>query len=130
MKGKIVLHEETDRILEEYGFLKVTDQEYEALDKEYLLRVRKEPFGIQLPDRPEALLSGKLPGDRSRERQCRRGDHHAGERRDIMSGLLAKDLELLKVNMKTYLAVFLIGFMYLIVQTRWKHLLRSPIRSL
>ena len=51
-EGEIVLHEETDRILEEYGFLKVTEQEYEALDKEYLLRVRKEPFG-------------KLPGDRS-----------------------------------------------------------------
>lgn len=33
-----------------------------------------------------------------------------------MSGLLAKDMELLKINMKTYLAVFLIGFMYLIVQ--------------
>lgn len=44
-EGEIVLHEETDRILEEYGFLKVTEQEYEALDKEYLLRVRKEPFG-------------------------------------------------------------------------------------
>ena len=42
-EGEIVLHEETDRILEEYGFLKVTEQEYEALDKEYLLRVRKEP---------------------------------------------------------------------------------------
>ena len=44
-EGKIVLHEETDRILEEYGFLKVSEQEYEALDREYLLRVRKEPFG-------------------------------------------------------------------------------------
>lgn len=44
-EGKIVLHEETDRILGEYGFLKVSDQEYEALDKEYLLRVRKESFG-------------------------------------------------------------------------------------
>ena len=44
-EGKIVLHEETDRILEEYGFLKVTEQEYEVLDKEYLLRVRKESFG-------------------------------------------------------------------------------------
>ena len=44
-EGKIVLHEETDRILEEYGFLKVSEQEYEVLDKEYLLRVRKESFG-------------------------------------------------------------------------------------
>ena len=44
-EGKIVLHEETDRILEEYGFLKVSEQEYEVLDNEYLLRVRKESFG-------------------------------------------------------------------------------------
>ena len=44
-EGEIVLHEETDRILEEYGFIKVSEQEYKALDKEYLLRVRKEPFG-------------------------------------------------------------------------------------
>ena len=44
-EGKIVLHEETDCILEEYGFLKISEQEYKVLDKEYLLRVRKESFG-------------------------------------------------------------------------------------
>ena len=44
-EGKIVLHEETDRILEEYGFLKMSEKEYKELDKEYLLRVRKESFG-------------------------------------------------------------------------------------
>lgn len=31
-----------------------------------------------------------------------------------MSGLLMKDLELIKINMKTYLAVFLIGLIYLV----------------
>lgn len=44
-EGKIVLHEETDCILEEYGFLKMSEKEFEKLDKEYLLRVKKEPFG-------------------------------------------------------------------------------------
>ena len=44
-EGKLVLHEETDRILEAYGFLKVSEQEYAALDKEYLLRIRRESFG-------------------------------------------------------------------------------------
>ena len=34
-----------------------------------------------------------------------------------MSGLLMKDLELLKVNIKTYLIVFLVGIFYLFVQT-------------
>lgn len=44
-KGKIVLHEDTDRIMEEYGLLKMSEQEFTGLDKEYLLRVRKESFG-------------------------------------------------------------------------------------
>ncbi len=44
-RGEIVLHEETDRILGEYGLLKVTEKQYADLEKEYLLRVKKEPFG-------------------------------------------------------------------------------------
>lgn len=43
--GKIVLHEETDRILDEYGFIKVPEQEFAKLDKEYILRIKKENFG-------------------------------------------------------------------------------------
>ena len=61
-EGKIVLHEETDRILEEYGFLKVSEQEYEVLDNEYLLRVRKESFGYScLTDQKKYYLEN-YPG--------------------------------------------------------------------
>lgn len=61
-EGKIVLHEETDRILEEYGFLKVSDQEYEALDKEYLLRVRKESFGYSCLTNQKNYYLENYPG--------------------------------------------------------------------
>lgn len=43
--GKIILHEETDVLLSDYGLLKVTEEQYAALDKEYLLRRKKEGFG-------------------------------------------------------------------------------------
>lgn len=43
--GKIVLHEETDVLLSEYGVLKVTEEQYEKLDKEYILATKKEKFG-------------------------------------------------------------------------------------
>ncbi len=43
--GKIVLHEDTDVLLNEYGLLKVTDAQYEKLDKSYLLETKKESFG-------------------------------------------------------------------------------------
>ncbi len=44
--GKIILHEETGVILDEYGVLKVTAEQYEKLDKEYLLCAKEENFGF------------------------------------------------------------------------------------
>lgn len=44
-EGRILLHEEGDRLNENYGILKVSEEEYEKLDKTYLLKKKKEPFG-------------------------------------------------------------------------------------
>lgn len=46
-KGKIILHEETDVILESYGVLKVSPKDYEKIDKSYILRVKKESYGYR-----------------------------------------------------------------------------------
>ncbi len=43
--GRLVMHEETDRLLDSYGILKVTAEEYESLEKKYLLRRKREFFG-------------------------------------------------------------------------------------
>ena len=45
-QGKIVLHEEMDTILEKYAVLKVSEEQYRAMDKRYLLKEKKEVFGI------------------------------------------------------------------------------------
>jgi ABC-2 type transport system ATP-binding protein len=44
-EGKILLHEDSDRLSEIYGILKVSEDEYENLDKTYLLKKKKESFG-------------------------------------------------------------------------------------
>lgn len=44
-EGRMILHEETYRLMEQYGILKVDDTQYEALDKEYILKAEKEPYG-------------------------------------------------------------------------------------
>lgn len=44
--GKVILHEETDVLLDQYGILKVTKEQYEALDKSFILRQREEEFGF------------------------------------------------------------------------------------
>lgn len=44
-EGKIVLHEETDVLLSDYALLKMTDEQYHVLDKNYILRHKKEDFG-------------------------------------------------------------------------------------
>lgn len=45
--GNVILHEETDRLLSEYGVLKVTEEQYEKLDKQYILKKKRESFGYR-----------------------------------------------------------------------------------
>lgn len=44
-EGRIVLHEETDVLLSDYALLKVTNEQYEHLDKQYIFKVKKETYG-------------------------------------------------------------------------------------
>lgn len=44
-EGKIILHEDTDVLLSDYALLKVDEKLYNALDKQFILRVKKEPYG-------------------------------------------------------------------------------------
>ena len=43
--GKIVLHEDTDVLLNEYGLLKVTKEQFAKLDPTHLLKTKEENFG-------------------------------------------------------------------------------------
>jgi len=45
--GEIVLHEDTDVLLGEYGVLKVTEEQLKTMDRSYLLKIKEEPFGYQ-----------------------------------------------------------------------------------
>ena len=43
--GMLILHEETDVILEQYGVLKVNEEQFASLDQEYLLKKQKTSYG-------------------------------------------------------------------------------------
>ena len=43
-KGRIILHEDTDTILGQYGILKVSEDEYAAMDKQYVIAEKKDKF--------------------------------------------------------------------------------------
>lgn len=45
--GKIILHEETDVLLSDYALLKVSEKQYETLEKQYILKTKKESFGYR-----------------------------------------------------------------------------------
>lgn len=44
-EGKIVLHEDTDVLLDDYGVIKADEEQFSALEKRYILRYCKESFG-------------------------------------------------------------------------------------
>lgn len=46
--GSIVLHEETDVLLSDYATLKVSKEQYDKMDKQYIMYRKKESFGYQL----------------------------------------------------------------------------------
>lgn len=46
-QGNVILHEETDILLSEYGILKVTEEQYASLDKQYILKKKRENFGYR-----------------------------------------------------------------------------------
>ena len=59
--GKIILHEDTDVLLGDYALLKLDDTQYHALDKQYLLRSKKEPFGYScLTDQKQYYIENYL----------------------------------------------------------------------
>ena len=43
--GKIILHEDTDVLLSDYALLKVDAEQYRELDKQFILRTKKEAYG-------------------------------------------------------------------------------------
>lgn len=61
-KGRIVLHENTDVLLDEYGLIKADEKQYEALDKQHILRVKKEPFGYSCLTDARAFYMENYPG--------------------------------------------------------------------
>lgn len=46
-QGKILLHEETDNLLNDYAVLKVNEEQFESLEKNLLLSSVREPYGYQ-----------------------------------------------------------------------------------
>ena len=60
--GRVILHEDTDAILGQYGILKVSEEDYEKLDKQYLIGVRKESFGYTCLTSEKMYYTENYPG--------------------------------------------------------------------
>lgn len=60
--GGILLHEETDKLLEEYGILKISNEQYETLDKEYLIKSQKESYGYACFTADKRFYQENYPG--------------------------------------------------------------------
>ena len=59
--GKIVLHEETDSLTNNYAVLKVTEEEYRNIDPQYLLKTYKEAFGYSCLTTEKAFYKENYP---------------------------------------------------------------------
>ena len=60
-KGRIVLHENTDVLLDEYGLIKADEKQYELLDKQHILKVKKEHYGYSCLTDERAFYAENYP---------------------------------------------------------------------
>ena len=44
-KGRVILHEDVDTLLEEYGMIKADPVQFEKIEQEYILKIRREAYG-------------------------------------------------------------------------------------
>ena len=61
-EGKIILHEDTDVLLSDYGLLKVDSQQYAGLDKNYILRKKEESYGYSCLTNQKQYYMENYPG--------------------------------------------------------------------
>lgn len=60
-EGKIILHEDTDVLLDDYAVLKMDERQYETIEKRYILRSRKESFGYSCLTNQKRFYSENYP---------------------------------------------------------------------
>ncbi|MBQ0065273.1 MAG: ABC transporter ATP-binding protein [Firmicutes bacterium] len=60
--GKVILHEDTDVILGEYGILKVDEEMYSNIDKQYLMKTVKTGYGYSCFTNQKRYYKENYPG--------------------------------------------------------------------
>ena len=61
-EGRILLHEETGVLIDEYGVLKVTEEQYAKLEKEYILSSKKDSYGYNCLTKHKQYYLENYPG--------------------------------------------------------------------
>lgn len=44
-EGKIIMHEDTDVLLSDYALIKVNENQFNKIDKQYIIKIKKEEYG-------------------------------------------------------------------------------------
>lgn len=61
-QGRVALHEDTDVLLSDYGILNMDEQQFRKLDKEYILRYKREEYGYCCLTNQRQFYMENVPG--------------------------------------------------------------------
>ena len=60
-RGKVVFHEDTDVILSDYAVLKMDEKQFENVEKEYIIKFRKEKYGYMCLTNQKQFFAENYP---------------------------------------------------------------------
>ena len=94
-KGQIVLHENTDVLLDEYGLIKADEKQYELLDKQHILKVKKEQYLSYSCLTQMSVHMRELSSSCNRTWVCGQGYYHDDQGK-YYERYVCKDMEIMR----------------------------------
>lgn len=92
-QGNIILHEDTDIMLDQYGLLKISNKDFEKLDKRSILYTKDEIYGKNCLTNNRQFYQDNYPEAAIEKGRLDSYTYNHRKRRGNMKGLLIKDME-------------------------------------
>ena len=110
-KGRIVLHENTDVLLDEYGLIKADEKQYELLDKQHILKVRRSNTATAVSQMSVHFMR-RTTAACNRTWVCGQGYYHDDQGGSIMKGMFVKDMEIMRKHENVHWRIYYSHFLF------------------
>lgn len=103
--GKVILHEDTDVLLSDYALLKADEEQFSKMDKQFILRCKKEAYGYSCLTNQKQYYMENYPKMAIEKGTIDQVITMMIKGEELWKGLFVKDFKLMKVQKNFFLVI-------------------------